>query len=152
MTDQNDVPPGSYSPPSAPAGTPLWPDDWVGGLSNIGRPLWFDKAGNPMDEREAFRLRYDMQPGGGGPVSDYARIGLDEVGDARVSTVWLGLDHGFLPGGPPLIFETMIFGGDYADYCQRYATEAEAAAGHAAVVAALAEGHAPPDWWQETPD
>jgi hypothetical protein len=26
-----------------------------------------------------------------------------------VSTVWLGLDHQFSPGGPPLIFETMVF-------------------------------------------
>lgn len=26
-----------------------------------------------------------------------------------LSTVWLGLDHNFLGGGPPLIFETMLF-------------------------------------------
>ena len=32
----------------------------------------------------------------------------DRVGEVRVSTVWLGLDHSFGFGGPPLIFETMI--------------------------------------------
>jgi hypothetical protein len=54
-----------------------------------------------------------------------------------VSTVWLGLDHNFF-GGPPLIFETMIFPpGDEApegtwseEYCDRYPTEEAAQAGH----------------------
>jgi hypothetical protein len=120
-----------------------WPG---GGLSSIGRPLWFDKAGNPIDEREVFRLKYDLSPEGGGAVSGYARVGWDAVGDAEVSTVWLGLNHEFMPGRPPLIFETMIFGGDYGDYCRRYSTEAAAVEGHAEVVAALADGQAPPGW------
>ena len=46
-----------------------------------------------------------------------------------VSTVYLGIDHGF--EGNPLIFETMIFGGDFEDqYCERYATLGEAIEGH----------------------
>lgn len=32
------------------------------------------------------------------------------VGDVQVSTVFLGVDHSF-SGGPPLLFETMVFGG-----------------------------------------
>ena len=68
-------------------------------------PLWFDKAGQPIDEREATALRYNARGSENpGAVSDYARIGLDMVGDARVSTVWIGLNHEFLPGRPPLIF------------------------------------------------
>lgn len=47
----------------------------------------------------------------------------------RVSTVFIGIDHAF-DGGPPLIFETMIFGGDHADYCQRCSTWEEAEAQH----------------------
>ena len=105
--------------------------------------LWFDKDGQPIPDEQAFALRYGQPPGA---VSDYARIGLDVVGDSRVSTVWLGLNHEFRPGRPPLIFETMIFGGEYGDYCERYATEAGAVAGHAAVVAALVAGQAPPGW------
>jgi hypothetical protein len=109
--------------------------------------LWFDKAGQPIAEEEVFRLKYNLAGDESfGAVSDYARVGLDQVGDAKVSTVWLGLNHEFMPGRPPLIFETMIFGGEYADYCVRYSTEAAAAAGHAAVVAALTAGQTPPDW------
>jgi hypothetical protein len=47
--------------------------------------------------------------------------------DVVVSTVWLGMDHGYRPG-TMLIFETMI-SGDY-DYMERYATEDEAIEGH----------------------
>lgn len=94
--------------------------------------MWFDKEGRPITAEEVMRLKYDPD---GGKVSAYARIGLDEWDDVRVSTVWLGLDHNFEPDGPPLIFETMVFGGPLADYQWRYATEAEAVAGHDQVVA-----------------
>jgi predicted cobalt transporter CbtA len=53
-----------------------------------------------------------------------------------VSTVWIGIDHRFGDDGPPLIFETMVFnraeGWGELD-CERYSTEAEAVAGHAAM-------------------
>lgn len=51
------------------------------------------------------------------------------VGEVTVSTVWLGLDHSFV-SGPPVIFETMLFGGAQDGECERYSTEAEAIAGH----------------------
>jgi len=66
-----------------------------------------------------------------------ARTALD--GEVVVSTVWLGLDHQWAPAGPPLIFETMIFGGPLDGETWRYATEEQALAGHAyAVVCATA--------------
>jgi hypothetical protein len=46
----------------------------------------------------------------------------------RVSTVFLGIDHGF--GGKPLWFETMIFGGEHDGFQERYETWAEAELGH----------------------
>jgi hypothetical protein len=46
-----------------------------------------------------------------------------------VSTVFLGLDHSF-GGGPPLLWETMIFGGKHNDYQTRYTTYDEARLGH----------------------
>ena len=55
-----------------------------------------------------------------------------------ISAVWLGLDHRFGSDGPPLIFETMVFPSksDLRESdCERYATEDEARAGHAAMVA-----------------
>lgn len=39
-------------------------------------------------------------------------IARSEIGGARVSTVFLGIDHQF-GMGEPLLFETMIFGGPH---------------------------------------
>jgi hypothetical protein len=52
---------------------------------------------------------------------------------AWISTVWMGLDHAFGQGAP-LIFETMAFHEGEDLECDRYATEAEAVAGHEAIV------------------
>ena len=46
-----------------------------------------------------------------------------------VSTVFLGLDHSF-GGGPPLLFETMIFDGGEEEHCVRYSTWQQAEEGH----------------------
>jgi hypothetical protein len=61
-----------------------------------------------------------------------------------VSTIFLGLNlqHG---DGPPLLFETMIFGGPHSELQWRYPTWAAAGVHHAAVVAALREGREPPE-------
>lgn len=60
-----------------------------------------------------------------------SRIGFDERDGIQVSTVHLGYDHNWSGGnGPPLIFETMIFGGEHDQYQERYATLAEAKEGH----------------------
>jgi hypothetical protein len=41
------------------------------------------------------------------------RVALTPIGDYRVSTVFLGIDHNFSDEGEPLLFETMIFGGKF---------------------------------------
>jgi hypothetical protein len=76
-------------------------------------PRYYDRAGFPIP------AILDDEPGGRGWIMptlvwaemrerDDAIIAVDELPDcSRLSTVWLGLDHGF--GGPPLIFETMRF-------------------------------------------
>lgn len=60
----------------------------------------------------------------------------------RVSTVFLGTDHGY-DNGEPILFETMIFGGKFSgidEYQERCSTLAEAAEQHLrAVNIALAE-------------
>lgn len=108
-------------------------------------------------------------------------IARDEVVSAggrifRVSTVFLGLDHGFGIGGPPLLFETMIFDDPrlnkrldryrerfkgllardpdaepeptirYDGWQARYATLAEAQAGHARTIQMVKDGK---DDWDE---
>ncbi len=114
---------------------------------------YYDRAGNPLTLNEwvALTQRYDM---------DYKRVAVDTVGEAyTVSTVWLGLNHEWREGHPPLIFETMTFTAEsYHDpdstgledvdeldhdgddfYSDRYSTEAEALEGHRAIVAKLRE-------------
>lgn len=54
-----------------------------------------------------------------------------------VSTVFLGLDRRFVGGGPPLLFETMVFGGERDGAQWRYSTWDEAVAGHDAAVNGL---------------
>jgi len=55
------------------------------------------------------------------------------IGDSDVSTVFLALDHQW-GDGPPLLFETMVFGGPLDQEQERYATWEEAEAGHASMV------------------
>lgn len=91
----------------------------------------YDREGNvynldlrdPVDRRLAAWLQ----------KPDYRRVGWDEVGEVHVSTALLPFDHA--GDGPPVIFETMIFGGDLDGECWRYCTEAEAVAGHANALA-----------------
>lgn len=54
----------------------------------------------------------------------------EDFSGIRVSTVFLGLDHSWGDNGPPLIFETMIFGGEHSDKQWRYSTWDQAEAGH----------------------
>lgn len=55
-------------------------------------------------------------------------------GGVEVSTVFLGLDHNFADSGPPILFETMVFGGKMDQESSRYSTWEEAEAGHRAMV------------------
>lgn len=56
-----------------------------------------------------------------------AKTTIDSI---DVSTVFLSVNHQY-GDGPPLLFETMIFGLPSDDeYCERYSTRAEAQAGH----------------------
>lgn len=52
----------------------------------------------------------------------------------KVSTVFLGLDHGYKENSP-VLFETMIFGTSLNDYQERYRTWDEAIAGHGRALA-----------------
>ena len=61
-------------------------------------------------------------------------VARDEVGDAQVSTVFLGLDHSFLGVGAPVLWESMVFGGPLDGEQERYTSKAEALAGHADMV------------------
>lgn len=96
----------------------------------------YDREGQPISHDQWGRLRQDDP--------EYFRVAVSDVAppSVHVSTVWLGLNHQY-GAGPPLIFETMIFGGQHDQWCMRYSTEAEAKEGHARVVAAIEKGTDP---------
>jgi len=60
----------------------------------------------------------------------------------RVSTVFLCLDHGMYGKGPPILFETMIFGGSFdQDYQERCSTWEQAEEMHRRAVYMAMERH-----------
>ena len=104
-----------------------------------GQPITMEEWSKVWQQKRARAAQAD---GWTTPEEDSTRIGYDTVGKAHVSTVWLGLDHSF-GLGPPIIFETMVFGGEYDQYCTRYSTKEQARAGHKRVVADLRAGRDP---------
>lgn len=60
-------------------------------------------------------------------------VAKTDIAHVHISTVFLGLNHNW-GEGPPLLFETLVFGGPLADEVERYATWNEAEAGHKAMV------------------
>lgn len=58
--------------------------------------------------------------------------------DVRISTVFLGINHNYF-GGPPILFETMIFGGEHDDFQERYSTWEQAEEGHEAAIKMIFE-------------
>lgn len=71
---------------------------------------------------------------------DARRVAADERQAGNVSTVFLGLNHNF-GNGAPLLYETMIFGGEHDGYQERASTRAEAVREHAKALA-LVDGRA----------
>jgi hypothetical protein len=67
--------------------------------------------------------------------SDRRVLKQDDIGEVKVSTVFLGLDHRFGRAGPPILYETMIFGGEDDQFQERYCTRDAALEGHASALA-----------------
>lgn len=65
---------------------------------------------------------------------DNRRIDLTVVSDVEISTVFVGIDQGFVKGAAPLLFETRVFGGDDEHLFWRYSTIEKAKEGHLAAV------------------
>jgi hypothetical protein len=90
---------------------------------------YYDMDGNVITIEEWSRLFE-------GDQSDRIMEQTTLPGDVLVSTVLLGIDHNFGLGGPPIIFETMVFGpeGMGEQDMDRYATKEQAREGHARMV------------------
>jgi len=57
-----------------------------------------------------------------------------KIGEIKISTVFLGLDHNYSDEGPPLLFETLVFGGPLDGEMNRYWTWEQAEEGHREMV------------------
>ncbi len=96
--------------------------------------LYFDKQGRPITLHQFSALFNDMR---------YKRVAYTELETVVISTVWLGIDHSYGFGGPPILFETMVFSKEQwrakraglTDLdVDRYSTEEEALLGHEVMV------------------
>ena len=91
----------------------------------------FRKAVTDEDKAEAYRI----------VRSKDKIVAQDQVGDAFVSTVFLGLDHAFLDHAfnedRPVLFETLVMGDERDHDVWRYHTWQEAVAGHDTTVLSL---------------
>lgn len=91
---------------------------------------WFETAKDERIVKQEFVL-----PGKSIPIkigeSFKVKLSEDEVkaSGCRLSTVFLGIDHNF-GDGPPILFETMVFGGKWEGEMDRYSTYDEALMGH----------------------
>lgn len=100
-----------------PSDDPIWDEK---------RGMHYDKEGREITLREWGKLHQHVE---------YLRIADEHIGPYWVSTVWIGLNHCWNPDLPPLIFESMVFKGDYSDLdCIRYSTLEQALEGHARMV------------------
>jgi hypothetical protein len=99
-------------------------------VSVVVGPRYYNRGGKEIDLQEWLRLLSD---------EGYRILKVASGCGRRVSTIWLGLDHGHSKDDPPIIFETMMFkdvdgqeGGSIDS--QRYSTEEQALKGHEEMV------------------
>ncbi len=90
---------------------------------------WILKDGEPVETTMETWANWYNDP----RQSIVAQTQIDA--EVRVSTVFLGLDHNWRTKGPPILFETMAFGGSLDMEQERYATLKEAQEGHKRMVA-----------------
>lgn len=72
-------------------------------MSDQARPRYYvliDKVAVAVDERTWTQALLTVD----------RRVDKTEIGGMEVSTIFMGLDHNFHADGPPILFETMIFG------------------------------------------
>lgn len=78
-----------------------------------------------------------------GWVDDMKRVAIDYIDNIKISTVFLGWDHSFMEESTPILFETMIFGGEYDEFQRRYTTYNEALQGHTEAVEMVKQSFTP---------
>lgn len=90
--------------------------------NNFMEKYILDENGKPKPEPDLIKWGQFMQDAD-------RKVARTKFPNCEVSTVFLGLNHSFDKNSPPLIWETMIFGGEhdqYEDHCSGDREQAEA--------------------------
>jgi len=61
-------------------------------------------------------------------------LGHDKLPTGEISTIFLGINRSFTQAGPPVLWETMVFGGKLDGEQIRYTSKDQALAGHRQMV------------------
>ena len=97
--------------------------------------LWvLDSDNKPVRARDVIEWGQFLE------LRDRCTVGYTQINSrVYVSTVFLGIDHRHFGSGPPILFETMIFGGELDGHQWRYSSWDDAETGHQAVVRKMRE-------------
>ena len=71
------------------------------------------------------------------------KVDVTKIAGVVISTIFLGLDFNFSEDGPPILFETEIFGGRHDQQMVRYTTWDIAEEGHKRMVEMVINSMAP---------
>lgn len=89
-----------------------------------------DKEGKPVAVEDMLTWSKWMEEN-----EERKRVGLAELGEGgTISTVFLGLDHGWGEGHAPMLYETLVFGGPRDGWMVRYGTREMASRGHEGMI------------------
>jgi hypothetical protein len=93
---------------------------------------WFCNTHYIIDGNGNFRKAKSEEEYFQNYYSGLRQIELTQNDEVSVSTIFLGNDHnyGLNEDSTPILFETMVFGGEYNELCFRYRTLEEARTGH----------------------
>lgn len=120
--------------PGKPANTPpTVHDGWVSRHWKIGmtQPDYIRRT-YILKDKEAVEVDWKTWITLGLRTHSNPRVAEDAISESRISTVFQGIDRAH-PDGPPLIFETMVFGGPLNGEMDRCSTWDQAEAMHAAM-------------------
>lgn len=84
----------------------------IGGSDHVN---YYNRKTEPISMGQWVALTEYGHPDYGPTSEHYKVLRRTFVGGYVVSTIWLGLNHAYMPGGAPLIFETMVFAKERLD-------------------------------------
>ena len=106
---------------------------------DVIRGLYYDIDGNEITSNKEWMEYYASMRESGA-----FRIKKENIKKGLIiSTIWLGMNHSHIPG-EPLIFETLVYLGDFKEiFRELYETQEEAIEGHKRIKQMILSGEIP---------